>query len=181
MGFKGVSAVAKREGVEIRLYSIIYELLDDIRNVMVGLLEPIVKQNVVGHAEVLQVFDLGKKGMAAGCRCADGRITSRCRARVKRKGDTLFEGALISLKRFQNDAAEVREGPPGEALDLLGPLPGECPRQVPLGQLPAAPREKAARAARALLRTVSDIWRTWAYCCCDSTYTGPMLLPGRIS
>ena len=106
----GVSPVAKREGVEIRLYSIIYELLDDVRGVMAGLLEPIVKQNVTGHAEVLQVFDLGKKGKAAGCRCTDGRITSRCRARVKRGGDVLFEGALVSLKRFQNDAAEVREG-----------------------------------------------------------------------
>ena len=106
----GVNATAKREGVEIRLYSIIYELLDEVRNAMVGLLEPIVKQTVTGHAEVLQVFEISKKGKIAGCRCTDGRITSRCRARIKRKGDVLFEGALISLKRFQNDAAEVREG-----------------------------------------------------------------------
>ena len=106
----GVNATAKREGVEIRLYSIIYELLDEVRNAMVGLLEPIVKQTITGHAEVLQVFEITKKGKIAGCRCTDGRITSRCRARIKRKGDVLFEGALISLKRFQNDAAEVREG-----------------------------------------------------------------------
>ncbi|TAN38992.1 MAG: translation initiation factor IF-2 [Verrucomicrobia bacterium] len=106
----GVNAVAKREGVEIRLYSIIYELLDEVRNAMVGLLEPVVKQTVVGHAEVLQVFEISKKGKIAGCRCTDGRITSRSRARIKRKGEVLFEGALNSLKRFQNDAAEVREG-----------------------------------------------------------------------
>jgi translation initiation factor IF-2 len=106
----GVNATAKREGVEIRLYSIIYELLDDVRNAMIGLLDPIVKQTVVGHAEVLQVFEITRKGTIAGCRCTDGRLTSRARARVKRKGDVLFEGALISLKRFQSDAAEVREG-----------------------------------------------------------------------
>jgi translation initiation factor IF-2 len=106
----GVNATAKREGVEIRLYSIIYELLDEVRNAMVGLLEPIVKQTVIGHAEVLQVFEISKKGKVAGCRCTDGKLTSRCRCRIKRKGDVLFEGALISLKRFQNDAAEVREG-----------------------------------------------------------------------
>ncbi len=105
----GVNATAKREGVEIRLYSIIYELLDEVRNAMVGLLEPIVKQTVVGHAEVLQVFEISRKGTVAGCRCTDGKLTSRARARVKRKGDLLFEGSLISLKRFQNDAAEVRE------------------------------------------------------------------------
>ena len=106
----GVNATAKREGVEIRLYSIIYELLDDVRNAMIGLLDPIVKQTVVGHAEVLQVFEISRKGTIAGCRCTDGRLTSRARARLKRKNDVLFEGALVSLKRFQNDAAEVREG-----------------------------------------------------------------------
>ncbi len=104
------SAAAKREGVEIRLYSVIYELLDDIRDAMAGLLEPVVKQHVIGHAEVRQVFDLCKKGRVAGCMVSDGRVTSRARARIKRAGDVIYEGMVVSLKRFQNDAAEVREG-----------------------------------------------------------------------
>jgi translation initiation factor IF-2 len=106
----GAAAAAKREGVEIRLYSVIYELLDDIRDAMAGLLEPIVKQHVIGHAEVRQIFDLSKKGRVAGCMVTDGRVTSRSRARVNRAGEIIFEGAVASLKRFQNDASEVREG-----------------------------------------------------------------------
>lgn len=104
-----VSNMAKREGVEIRLYSIIYELIDEVRDAMLGLLEPILRENIVGHAEVRQVFDLSKKGKVAGCLVLDGRVTSRARARIKRKGDVLYVGALSTLKRFQNDAAEVRE------------------------------------------------------------------------
>jgi len=104
-----VSSMAKREGVEIRLYSIIYELIDEMRDAMLGLLEPILRENVIGHAEVRQVFDLSKKGKVAGCLVLDGRVTSRARARIKRKGDVLYVGALSTLKRFQNDAAEVRE------------------------------------------------------------------------
>ena len=104
------AGMAKREGVEIRLYSVIYELLDDVRDAMTGLLEPIVKESVIGHAEVRQVFDISKKGNVAGCMITDGRATSRCRARVLRKGEVLAEGSISSLKRFQNDAAEVREG-----------------------------------------------------------------------
>jgi translation initiation factor IF-2 len=104
-----VSSMAKREGVEIRLYSIIYELIDEMRDALLGLLEPILRENVIGHAEVRQVFDLSKKGKVAGCLVLDGRVTSRARARIKRKGDVLYVGALSTLKRFQNDAAEVRE------------------------------------------------------------------------
>ena len=106
----GAGAAAKREGVEIRLYSVIYELLDDIRDAMAGLLEPMLKQNVIGHAEVRQVFELSKKGRVAGCMVTDGRVTSRSRARLLRGGEVMYEGALSSLKRFQNDASEVREG-----------------------------------------------------------------------
>ena len=104
-----VSSMAKREGVEIRLYSIIYELIDDVRDAMLGLLEPVLRENVIGHEEVRQVFDLSKKGKVAGCIVLDGRITSRARARIKRKGDVLYVGSVSTLKRFQNDAAEVRE------------------------------------------------------------------------
>ncbi len=106
----GVNASAKREGVEIRLYSVIYELLDDVRDAMLGLLEPVFKESVIGHAAVRQVFEISKKGKIAGCMVTDGRATSRARARLKRDGGTVYEGTLASLKRFQNDASEVREG-----------------------------------------------------------------------
>ncbi|MBU1910081.1 MAG: translation initiation factor IF-2, partial [Verrucomicrobia bacterium] len=106
----GIGALAKREGVEIRLYSVIYQLLDEVRDVMAGLLEPVLKEQVIGHAEVRQIFEIGKKGNVAGCMVVDGRITSRARARVKRADDVLYEGTLASLKRFQDDASEVREG-----------------------------------------------------------------------
>jgi translation initiation factor IF-2 len=116
-----VSSMAKREGVEIRLHSIIYELIDEVREAMLGLLEPITRENVIGHAEVRQVFDLNKKGKVAGCLCTNGKITSRARARVKRRGDVLYVGSLVSLKRFQNDASEVRESQEcGIRLDNFG-------------------------------------------------------------
>ncbi len=106
----GVPAAARREGVEIRLYSIIYELVDEVRNAMAGLLEPITRESVTGQLLVKQVFQLSKKGAVAGCVVRSGRISSRARARVRRQGEVLYEGAIASLKRFQNDAAEVREG-----------------------------------------------------------------------
>lgn len=106
----GAGATAKREGVEIRLYSIIYELLDDIRQAMTGLLQPVSREQVIGHAEIRQIFEISKKWRVAGCMVVDGRVTSRARARILRGGDLVYEGRISSLKRFQNDAAEVREG-----------------------------------------------------------------------
>ena len=106
----GAKAAAKRSGVEIRLYSVIYELFDQIKEAMTGMLEPEFKQRVIGRAEVRQVFSLSKRGKVAGCMVTDGRATSRAKVRVLRKNDVVFEGSLASLKRFQNDAAEVREG-----------------------------------------------------------------------
>lgn len=106
----GVAALAKREGVEIRLYSVIYQLLDEVRDAMAGLLSPVIKETLIGHAEIRQVFEIGKKGNVAGCMVTDGRVTSRARARVKRADDVLYEGLVVSLKRFQDDASEVREG-----------------------------------------------------------------------
>ncbi len=106
----GVNAIARREGVEIRLYSIIYELVDDIRQAMTGLLQPVSHEKVIGQAEVRQIFDISKKGKIAGCMTIKGRITARARTRVKRRNEILYEGSVSSLKRFQNDAAEVREG-----------------------------------------------------------------------
>jgi translation initiation factor IF-2 len=116
-----VAAAAKREGVEVRLYSIIYEMIDELKELMQGLLEPIVRENILGHVQVKQLFDLGKKGKVAGCIVTDGKVTSRSRARVKRKGDVLYEGSVSTLRRFQNEASEVREGQEcGIRLDNFG-------------------------------------------------------------
>jgi translation initiation factor IF-2 len=106
----GANKASKREGVEIRLYNIIYEMVDDVRQAMTGLLKPVTKETIIGHAEVRQTFDIGKTGRIAGCMVTDGRVTSKSRARLTRGGDLIYTGTLSSLKRFQNDASEVREG-----------------------------------------------------------------------
>jgi translation initiation factor IF-2 len=106
----GASATAKREGIEIRLYSIIYELIDDVREAMTGLLSPESREKVIGHAEIREIFDISKSGRVAGCMITDGQATSKAKARVKRGNEVIYEGSLASLKRFQNDAATVREG-----------------------------------------------------------------------
>lgn len=106
----GTNAAAKREGVEIRLYSIIYELLEDVESAMKGLLEPELREQVIGEAEVREVFELSKKSKIAGCMVMSGRISSKASIRIKRGNDILFEGLIGSLKRFQNEAAEVRQG-----------------------------------------------------------------------
>ena len=106
----GSGAEAKRKGVEIRLYSIIYEMLDDVKNLMTGMLDPILKEHVNGHAAIRQIFDMGKRGKVAGCMCMKGKVTLKGRARVKRKDEVLYEGKIQTLRRFQNEASEVREG-----------------------------------------------------------------------
>jgi translation initiation factor IF-2 len=106
----GVGAEAKRKGVEIRLYSIIYEMLDDVKSLMTGMLAPILKEHVNGHAAIRQIFDMGKRGKVAGCMCMKGKVTLKGRARVKRKDEVLYEGKIQTLRRFQNEASEVREG-----------------------------------------------------------------------
>ena len=123
----GVNSLAKREGIEIKLYNIIYELMDDLKNIMTGMLEPILKETVHGQVDVKQVFDLGKKGKIAGCLVRSGKVTARSRARVRRQGDVIFEGSVANLRRFQNDASEVREGQEcGIRLDRFGDFePGD--------------------------------------------------------
>jgi len=100
---------AKREGVQIKLYSIIYELIDQIKEAMAGMLEPELRENVIGHAEVRQVFDL-TKGMVAGCMVTDGRITRTGRARVLRRNQPIYDGGISTLRRFKDDVKEVRNG-----------------------------------------------------------------------
>ena len=100
---------AKREGVQIKLYSIIYELLDQIKDAMAGLLEPELRETVIGHAEVKQIFQLSK-GIVAGCLVTDGRIARVARARVLRKRQPVYAGGISTLRRFQDDVKEVRSG-----------------------------------------------------------------------
>jgi translation initiation factor IF-2 len=103
------STDAKREGVQIKLYSIIYELIDQVKEAMSGMLEPELRETVIGHAEVRQVFDLSK-GKVAGCYVSDGRISRSARARVLRKKQPIYDGGIGTLKRFQDDVKEVRAG-----------------------------------------------------------------------
>ena len=103
--------IAEREGVEIRLYTIIYNVLDDIRSAAEGLLAPTIKERVLGHAEVRQVFSVPKMGMIAGCYVNDGTITrTNTKVRVVRDQVTVYEGKIGSLRRFKDDAREVQQG-----------------------------------------------------------------------
>jgi translation initiation factor IF-2 len=102
--------MAKAEGVEVRLYDIIYELLEQVERAMTGMLEPDIRELLRGQAEIRQIFKLTKQGNVAGCMVISGRIRSQARARVLRNGDVIYKGAVSTLKRFQNDANEVRDG-----------------------------------------------------------------------
>ena len=106
----GVTAICKNEGVEIRLYSIIYEVIEEVEAAMCGLLEPLLKETHLGKAEIRQIFDMGKRNKIAGCMVTGGKITSRASIRIKRGDDVLYKGTISSLKRFQSEAAEVRDG-----------------------------------------------------------------------
>jgi translation initiation factor IF-2 len=100
---------AKREGVQVKLYSIIYELIDQMKEAMAGLLDPEHRESVIGHAEVKQVFQLSR-GIVAGCLVTDGRVARVARARVLRRRQPVYDGGLSTLRRFQDDVKEVRSG-----------------------------------------------------------------------
>jgi translation initiation factor IF-2 len=105
----GVSEIAKREGVQIKLYTIIYELIDEVKLAMAGLLDPLIKEVVVGSAEVKKLFPLSKGGTVAGCVIASGRIV-KGKVRVMRRKGLIYEGITLSLRRFQDEVTEVRAG-----------------------------------------------------------------------
>jgi translation initiation factor IF-2 len=100
---------AKREGVQVKLYSIVYELIDQVKDAMLGLLEPELREKILGHAEVKQVFKV-KRGRAAGCLVADGKVTRTAHARVMREGTPVFDGKMSTLRRIQDDVEEVKQG-----------------------------------------------------------------------
>jgi translation initiation factor IF-2 len=102
--------LAQQEAVQIRLHSIIYELQDEMRLAMLGLLEPVYKENYIGRAEVLNIFKIPKIGTIAGCRVQDGVIRRDAEIKVLRGTEQLFKGKVVSLKRFKDDAREVTNG-----------------------------------------------------------------------
>jgi len=101
----------KAEGVQVKLYSIVYELIDQVREAMLGMLEPLTRENIIGHAEVRMVFKLSKsKGRAAGSYVKDGKIHRKAHARVIRGGVPVFDGKMSTLRRFQDEVEEVKSG-----------------------------------------------------------------------
>lgn len=105
----GVTKIAKHHGVEIYLHNIIYELFDQVKEAMAGMLDPVLEETKVGAAEVRQVFPVGR-AQVAGCLVTQGHIRRDAAARVLRKGEVIFEGKISTLKRFKEDATEVRAG-----------------------------------------------------------------------
>ena len=103
-------ALADHEKIEIRTYSIIYDMIDDIKKAMEGLLEPKIVERSIGKAEVRKVFTVSKLGTIAGCYMLEGKATRNAFVKVHRNGDTLFTGKLASLKRFKDDTKEVQAG-----------------------------------------------------------------------
>lgn len=102
--------MAEREGVSIRLYSIIYRIVEDVEKALKGMLEPVFAEKVIGKAEVLAVFPISKIGKIAGCRVRSGVVRRNAQMRLKRGDDTLFEGEVSSLRHEKDRVNEVREG-----------------------------------------------------------------------
>tara|TARA_Y100000817_G_scaffold277086_1_gene239012 strand:- start:390 stop:1040 length:651 start_codon:yes stop_codon:yes gene_type:complete len=102
--------LSKRDAVDIRYYSIIYDVADDLRALLTGMLAPQYKESFIGYAEVREVFTVSKVGKVAGCMVTQGLIKRGCKVRLLRDDVVIHEGDLSQLKRFKDDAKEVREG-----------------------------------------------------------------------
>lgn len=103
-------SIAEREKVDLRLYRVIYDAIEDVESAMKGMLDPVFEEKVLGHAEVRQTFKASGIGTIAGSYVLDGLFQRGCSTRVTRDGELLFEGALASLKRFKDDVKEVKAG-----------------------------------------------------------------------
>ena len=103
-------ATAEQEGVDVRLYRVIYQAIEDVEAAMKGMLDPIFEEKVIGHAEVRQLFKASGVGTIAGSYVLDGVLQRGCSVRISREGTQIFEGALASLKRFKDDVKEVKAG-----------------------------------------------------------------------
>ena len=102
--------IAEREGVEMKLYRVIYQAIEDIERAMKGMLDPVYEEKVLGHAEVRQIFKASAVGNIAGSYILDGVFQRGCKVRISREGKQIFEGELASLKRFKDDVKEVKSG-----------------------------------------------------------------------
>ncbi len=102
--------VAEREGVDVRLYKVIYQAIEDVEAAMKGMLDPVFEEKVIGHAEVRQIFKASAVGNIAGSYVLDGIFQRGCKIRISREGEQIYEGELASLKRFKDDVKEVKSG-----------------------------------------------------------------------
>lgn len=107
---KQARELAEKEGVEIRYYSVIYDLIDDVKDTLQGMLAPEKRENFIGYAEILEVFNISKIGKVAGCRVTDGVVKRGCGVRLLRDDTVIHEGELSTLKRFKDEVLEVRAG-----------------------------------------------------------------------
>ena len=103
-------ATAEREGVDVRLYRVIYDAIADVEAAMKGMLDPVFEEKIIGHAEVRQIFKASGVGTIAGSYVLDGTFQRGCKVRITREGKQIYEGALASLKRFKDDVKEVKSG-----------------------------------------------------------------------
>ncbi|MDD6196998.1 MAG: translation initiation factor IF-2 [[Clostridium] aminophilum] len=103
-------ALSEHEKVDVRLYKVIYQAIDDVRDAMSGMYEPVYEEQIIGHGEVRQVFKASKVGMIAGTYVLDGKFSRGCKARVSRGGKQIFDGNIESLKRFKDDVKDVNAG-----------------------------------------------------------------------
>ena len=106
----GAKATAERENVDVRLYRVIYDAINDVEAAMKGMLDPVFEEKVIGHAEVRQTFKASGVGTIAGSYILDGVFQRNCSCRITRDGEQIFDGALASLKRFKDDVKEVKTG-----------------------------------------------------------------------
>jgi len=102
--------MAKRDGIEIRYYSIIYNVIDDVKQALTGMLAPDLREKFLGHAQILQVFNISRVGKVAGCKVTDGIVKRGAKVRLLRDNVVIHEGALKTLKRVKDEVKEVREG-----------------------------------------------------------------------
>jgi translation initiation factor IF-2 len=107
---KEAAALAKRNGIEIRYYNIIYDLVDDVKKAMSGLLAPTLRETMLGNAQILEVFNISKVGKVAGCRVTDGTVERGANVRLIRENVVVHEGKLSTLKRFKDEVKEVQSG-----------------------------------------------------------------------
>ena len=103
-------STADREHVDVRLYRVIYQAIEDVEAAMKGMLDPVFEEKVIGHAEVRQLFKASGVGTIAGSYVLDGSFQRGCKVRITREGEQIYEGELASLKRFKDDVKEVKAG-----------------------------------------------------------------------